>query len=128
MSKKRKHYAVRVGRKPGIYRSWNACKVQVHGYPGAKFKSFQRIEDAEDFVAGRATAKCRDKIFQRQNNIVRSKTRGWVYSGTTPPWDFPGDCIDCIEDGRQLEAEMLLEKYREEKAQIDLAIEAIERQ
>ena len=35
-----KYYAVRVGRKPGIYTDWETCKSMVDGYPGAIFKSF----------------------------------------------------------------------------------------
>ena len=32
-----KFYAVRAGRKPGIYMSWEACKTQVHGFAGAQY-------------------------------------------------------------------------------------------
>ena len=35
-----KIYAVRKGRKPGLYHSWEDCKAQVHGYSGAEYKSF----------------------------------------------------------------------------------------
>lgn len=45
-----KFYAVRTGRQPGIYRSWNACKAQVTGYKGAVYKSFSSQADAEDFI------------------------------------------------------------------------------
>ena len=30
-----KFYAVRKGKVPGIYSSWDACKRMVDGYPGA---------------------------------------------------------------------------------------------
>ena len=39
MSKK-KYYAVKVGKTPGIYLTWADCSAQVTGYKGAKFKSF----------------------------------------------------------------------------------------
>ena len=45
-----KYYAVRVGYKPGVYLSWDACKEQVHGYPGAQYKSFTTRKEAEAFV------------------------------------------------------------------------------
>lgn len=45
-----KYYAVRVGKKPGIYYSWDVCKRMVEGYPGAQFKSFKTIEEAKQFV------------------------------------------------------------------------------
>lgn len=44
--KKLKFYGVRVGRIPGIYYSWEECKKQVIGYPGAEFESFDSKIDA----------------------------------------------------------------------------------
>ena len=41
-----KYYAVRKGRKPGIYRTWDACKSQVFKCEGAEYKSFTTEEDA----------------------------------------------------------------------------------
>lgn len=49
-----KYYAVRVGATPGIYRTWSECQRMVHGYPGAVFKSFKTLEQAEAFMAGDA--------------------------------------------------------------------------
>lgn len=48
--KKQKYYAVRVGRNTGIYNTWEECKEQVHGYPQARYKSFEKFEDAEKFM------------------------------------------------------------------------------
>ncbi|KAI5285617.1 hypothetical protein KEM54_000425 [Ascosphaera aggregata] len=48
-----KYYAVRVGRKPGIYYSWNDCRAQVSNYKGAKYKSFSSLVDADAFVKER---------------------------------------------------------------------------
>ena len=42
-----KFYAVRVGRKTGIFDSWTFVEKQVKGYPGAQFKSFTSKEEAE---------------------------------------------------------------------------------
>lgn len=51
MSKtKNKYYAVKVGRKPGIYTKWSECSKQVNKYPGAIYKSFSTLEDAEKFA------------------------------------------------------------------------------
>jgi hypothetical protein len=44
------YYAVRVGRKPGIYNTWNAAKGQVAGFSGAIFKKFPTIEQANQFL------------------------------------------------------------------------------
>ena len=45
-----KFYAVKVGKTPGIYKSWEECKAMVHGFPGAVYKSFSTPEQAEAFI------------------------------------------------------------------------------
>ncbi len=50
MSKKAGFYAVHVGEKPGVYRTWKECSDQVTGYNGAKFKKFSTKADADAFV------------------------------------------------------------------------------
>ena len=47
-----KYYAVKKGKVPGIYLNWNDCKAMVDGYPGAVYKSFKTIEEAEKFING----------------------------------------------------------------------------
>lgn len=42
-----KYYVVWSGRKTGIFTSWAACKEQVNGFKGAKFKSYATKEEAE---------------------------------------------------------------------------------
>ncbi|KAH7411842.1 ribonuclease H-like domain-containing protein [Phaeosphaeria sp. MPI-PUGE-AT-0046c] len=44
-----KFYAVRVGRVPGIYHSWEDCKAQTDGVQ-ATFKSFPTLTEAEAFM------------------------------------------------------------------------------
>ena len=41
-----KYYAVRKGRKPGIYRTWDDCKSQVFKCEGAEYKSFTTEAEA----------------------------------------------------------------------------------
>ena len=45
-----KYYAVKVGRKPGIYLSWDECKMQVDRYSGAVYKSFSSENEAKMFI------------------------------------------------------------------------------
>lgn len=45
-----KYYAVKKGRKPGVYRTWTDCKKQVDGFSGAIYKSFLTKEEAETFA------------------------------------------------------------------------------
>lgn len=42
-----KYYVVWKGKKTGIFSSWEACKEQVHGFPGAKYKAFSSKEAAQ---------------------------------------------------------------------------------
>ena len=44
------YYAVKVGRKPGIYLNWDDCKKQVHGFPGAIYKKWKTREKAEKYL------------------------------------------------------------------------------
>ena len=43
---KKKYYVVWDGRETGVYNSWESCKEQVSGYPGAVYKSFNSEEQA----------------------------------------------------------------------------------
>jgi len=49
---KNNYYAVRIGKTPGIYKTWEECKAQVIGYKGAIYKGFVEKQDAEDFLRG----------------------------------------------------------------------------
>ena len=46
----KKFYAVRKGRKTGIFTTWDECRAQVHGYPCAEYKSFPTMEGAKGFM------------------------------------------------------------------------------
>lgn len=52
----KKYYAVRQGKVPGIYETWDACKAQVHGYSQAVYKSFPTREEAEHFMQNDAAS------------------------------------------------------------------------
>lgn len=45
-----KFYAVRKGRKPGIYKTYPECLLEVKGFPAAEFKSFSTKEEAENYI------------------------------------------------------------------------------
>ncbi|MCT6903430.1 MAG: ribonuclease H family protein, partial [Lactobacillus sp.] len=45
-----KFYAVKKGRQPGVYRTWEEAKKQVDGFSGAEFKSFAKITDATEYL------------------------------------------------------------------------------
>lgn len=47
-----KYYAVRKGKKIGIYNTWDECKEMVSGYSSAEYKSFKTLEEAEEYMKG----------------------------------------------------------------------------
>lgn len=48
---KKKFYAVKVGKIPGIYGTWSETEEQVKGFPGAVYKSFSTEEDAIRYIS-----------------------------------------------------------------------------
>lgn len=44
------YYAVKNGRNPGIYNTWDECENEVKGFPGAKYKKFKTYEEAVSFL------------------------------------------------------------------------------
>ena len=45
---KNKFFVVWEGKEPGIYRSWDECKRQIHGFEGAIFKGFATEAEARE--------------------------------------------------------------------------------
>ena len=59
----KKYYAVKVGRKPGIYSKWygdDGAEAQINGFPGAIFKSFVSRKGAEVFLEDENKTKSTD--------------------------------------------------------------------
>lgn len=46
----KKVYAVAKGRKPGIYNNWPAAQSQIEGFPGAVYKGFTSLKEAEEWL------------------------------------------------------------------------------
>lgn len=45
-----KFYAVKKGKKTGVFLTWDECKEQVTGFKGAVYKSFKTLPEAEAFL------------------------------------------------------------------------------
>jgi len=48
----KKIYAVRKGRKTGLFQTWAECQKQVIGFSGAEYKSFKTLNEAKDYMEG----------------------------------------------------------------------------
>ncbi|KAI9511942.1 ribonuclease H-like domain-containing protein [Russula earlei] len=46
------YYAVKIGKRPGIYTTWEDCREQVDGYPRARYKKLRTVEEAEAWIQG----------------------------------------------------------------------------
>lgn len=58
-----KYYAVAKGRMPGVYKSWDQCEEKVKGFSDAKFKKFDSMQGAQDFIVSHgAETVLRDKL------------------------------------------------------------------
>ena len=77
--KKKKFYACGVGRKPGVYETWDDCKAQIVGFSRASFKSFASRAEAEAFVrkhAPQSDASTGDGIWGTGRPIADPAMRG----------------------------------------------------
>ena len=72
----KKYYAVRTGRKTGVFLTWAECQKQVTGFSGAEFKSFPTMEDAQAF-AGANVCEERCPILERIQH--QEKAWGWMW-------------------------------------------------
>ena len=50
----KKYYTVWKGVNPGVYDSWTDCQLQIKGFKGALYKSFNTREEAEHAFASPA--------------------------------------------------------------------------
>lgn len=73
---KQKFYAVKKGRKPGIYRSWDACKAAVDGFGGAQYKSFSTEQEARAYLGETSTAPEKGGDVSRQENHLTAYVDG----------------------------------------------------
>ena len=72
---KKNYYAVKAGRKTGIFTAWDGqdgAKAQVIGFPGAIYKGFVTKEEAEAFLAGDGAS----------NDVNDFSGSGYVWQGT----------------------------------------------
>ena len=79
-TKPKKYYAVRRGRRPGIYMNYNVCQKQVRGFPMNSFASFDTYEEAQDFMKHRSQSK--NKSIKQQEGKLNSV---WGKRGSKEP-------------------------------------------
>ncbi|BBE30193.1 RNase H [Tepiditoga spiralis] len=65
----KKIYAVKKGRKTGLFSSWKECEEQTKGYSGAIYKSFTNKEEAEKYLQNSSLNK-KTKNVDIKNTII----------------------------------------------------------
>ena len=78
-----KYYAVKIGKTPGIYLTWDDCKKMVDGYPGAVYKSFKTITEAEAFLNtdSREEGSLENGTYAFVDGSFREDTKEYGYGG-----------------------------------------------
>ncbi len=74
----KKYYAVARGKTPGIYFTWDDCKVQVDGFPGAIYKSFSTVVEAQEFIENAGGRYVAEQQSDEQVSVagIKEKTDG----------------------------------------------------
>lgn len=66
---KKKYYAVKVGKKSGIYETWAECEAQIKGVPGAQYKSFEGLTEAEKYMTEVDCRELQDNDLESENTV-----------------------------------------------------------
>lgn len=70
--KKPKWYVVWVGVEPGICDTWVECKLRTSGYPGAKYKSYDTVEEAKEaYEAGYQAPEPKERVATKRVSNMR---------------------------------------------------------
>nr|XP_056712528.1 ribonuclease H1 isoform X2 [Euleptes europaea] len=88
-------YAVRKGRRTGVYRTWEECREQVDKYQYASFKKFASEEAAWDFVNGESSQSASISSVANErprNDTYANKAKFWSdYSSYKRPNEEPSE-------------------------------------
>ena len=91
---KKKIYAVRKGKKTGLFATWDECRQLVHGYPGAVYKSFANEQEALAYLEGDAQPQAAP---QPKEDTLVAYVDG-SYDDTLKRYSF--GCVFLLPDGR----------------------------
>lgn len=106
-----KYYAVKKGKMPGIYYSWNECKTQVDGFSGAEYKSFKSEKEARDYISDNSEQTSMNKCIKNTNTLAVEAYVDGSYNSRTNEYSY-GMII--LRNGEEL-------KYAEKYADKEMA-------
>ncbi|MEY8392381.1 ribonuclease H family protein [Lachnospiraceae bacterium 45-W7] len=100
-----KYYAVKKGKTPGIYNSWEECKAQVDGVSSAEYKSFKSEQEARDYIGNSMEQKIVKKPVENVNTSCVEAYVDGSYNSETNEFSY-GMII--LQNGEELK---FAEKY-----------------
>lgn len=68
------YYVVHIGKKPGIYNTWDECKKQIDKFEGAIYKKFTNEKEAQDFLKNGFGEGKKPRIVTRRENEDKKNT------------------------------------------------------
>ncbi|MBF0714592.1 viroplasmin family protein [Gemella sp. GH3] len=95
-----KFYAVRNGRKIGIFETWEECNAQVKGYSGAKYKSFNNYNDAENYLLNDENNEQKSKT-SSSNSEIEYKNYAFIDGSYDKDAKIYGSGIIIVNNGRK---------------------------
>lgn len=78
----KKFYAVKKGRKTGVFSSWDECKASVDNYPGATFKGFTTLEEAKLYLKNSEVKARNTEIHETKRTHEKKKVHGTKLCGS----------------------------------------------
>jgi viroplasmin and RNaseH domain-containing protein len=87
-------YAVRRGRKQGVYESWEEAKVHVLGCPDAKYRKFAQYDDAFAFAFPKASQQAPSSTPKPTFYGVRRGNAPGVYQSWEETQKHIAGCVD----------------------------------
>ena len=88
-----KFYAVKKGKKTGIFTTWDETEKLVKGYSGAQYKSFKTREEAVDYLGGEVGHGTDQKLTRKRATKKRPAKK------PTKPDSFSGETIVYTDGG-----------------------------
>lgn len=81
--KKPKFYVIWAGKKTGVFTSWDEVKKHIHGYAGAKYKSFKSRAEAEHAFHNPSSVKSEPKEKKPRYYVIWDGPNSAIYTD----WD-----------------------------------------
>lgn len=90
----KKIYAVKRGKKTGVFKTWEECRDSVEGYPKAEYKSFASVREAEDYLGSK-------KQLRSEGELPEA---GWLLAYVDGSYDdslkkYAFGCVFLLPDG-----------------------------